>query len=178
MRYLLLLFSIISIISLPQISFAQDNFKDNLKDNSQKLYAVAIETQQGIASFQVEYPRTSAEKARGLMFRTQMNDDAGMIFHYNSPSDISMWMENTYLSLDMLFIKPLEDKKQPASIVGNPQLENYKLGGEIVHIAKHTTPLSRATISSGQKVIAVLEIKAGKADAKNIKVGDKVYWDF
>ncbi len=170
MRYLFVLFSIISIISLAQISLAQDNFKDNLG----RLYNVAIETQQGIALFQVEYPRTSAEKARGLMFRTQMSDDAGMIFHYNSPADISMWMENTYLSLDMLFIKPLKDKNQdkPDSIA------NYKLGGQIVHIAKHTTPLSRATISSGQKVIAVLEIKAGKADSNHIKVGDKIYWDF
>ncbi|MCH9844903.1 MAG: DUF192 domain-containing protein [Alphaproteobacteria bacterium] len=169
MRYLLALFSIISIISLAQISLAQDNLKDNLG----QFYAVAIETQYGIVSFQVEYPRTSAEKARGLMFRTQMNDDAGMIFHYKSPADISMWMENTYLSLDMLFIKPLKNNQSQDS-----QLADYKLGGEIVHIAKHTTPLSRDTISSGRKVIAVLEIKAGKADAKNIKVGDKVYWDF
>ncbi len=157
-----ILFSVISISSSAQ-------------ENHGQTHGLVIETQQTIASFQVEYPRTQAEKARGLMFRTTMADDAGMIFHYKKPADISMWMENTYLSLDMLFIKPLEDNETnpPASINAD-----YKLLGEIVHIAKRTTPLSRATISSGQKVIAVLEIKAGQADSQNIKVGDRVYWNF
>ncbi|MCH9852145.1 MAG: DUF192 domain-containing protein [Alphaproteobacteria bacterium] len=172
MRYLfIVLFSIISITTGSSTSLAQ------------QFYGVAIETQQGIVPFRVEYPRTSAEKARGLMFRTQLADDAGMIFHYKSPSDVTMWMENTYISLDMLFIKPLKGKNQSknsqlADSLTDYKLANYKLGGEIVHIAKHTTPLSRATIGSGQKVIAVLEIKAGKADSNNIAVGDKVYWDF
>ena len=155
MRYLLIaLFSIISFAITAQISSAQEN-------NGQ-IHALAIKTQQGIAPFKVEYPRTQAEKARGLMFRTNMADDAGMIFHYKKPADISMWMENTYLSLDMLFIKPLADSetnppKNPSASIN----ADYTLLGEIVHIAKRTTPLSRATISSGQKVIAVLEIKAG-----------------
>ena len=74
-----------------------------------------------------------------------------MLFVYEDESDVMMWMKNTYLPLDMLFL-------------------NAK--GQIVHITENTTPLSTRTISSGRNVIGVLELNAGTVLRLGIKVGD------
>lgn len=103
--------------------------------------------------FQVEVARTDQEKSVGLMFRTKLADDAGMLFAYGPPQTITMWMRNTYIPLDMLFIQA---------------------DGTIARIEVNTEPLSERIIDSGMPVSAVLELAGGAAERLGIKAGDKV----
>jgi uncharacterized membrane protein (UPF0127 family) len=114
---------------------------------------LAITTKAGDISFAVEIAQTEEERSRGLMFRRQLGERQGMLFWWTRPRVVSMWMRNTYIPLDMLFIKP---------------------SGEIVHIASNTVPHSLAIISSGAEVSAVLEVVAGTADRLGITEGDTV----
>ena len=101
----------------------------------------------------VEVATTDAERGQGLMFRTAMAPDAGMLFDFKQVEPVAMWMKDTYLPLDMLFIAR---------------------DGRIVHIAERTVPFSLATISSGEPVLAVLELNSGTASRLKIKPGDRV----
>ena len=103
--------------------------------------------------FRVELALTHQQQMQGLMFRRNMAPDAGMLFVYRREAPIAMWMKNTYIPLDMLFISR---------------------DGKIVKIAERTVPLSEATISSGEAVIAVLELNAGTASRLGIGPGDRV----
>jgi len=114
---------------------------------------LTIETAQGKREFRVELARTAAEQSRGLMHRRRMERDAGMLFVHRSPEVALMWMKNTYIPLDMLFIGA---------------------DGRIARIAERTVPESEATISSGVPVIAVLELNGGTASRLGIAVGDRV----
>jgi uncharacterized membrane protein (UPF0127 family) len=101
----------------------------------------------------VEVADSDQERSTGLMFRKSIGDEEGMIFIYPQDEPISMWMKNTYISLDMIFVRS---------------------DGTVQHIAADTEPFSEATISSGEKVRAVIEMKAGSAKRLDIKSGDKV----
>ena len=103
--------------------------------------------------FSVEIARTPREHAQGLMFRRRMAADAGMLFVYEPPRPVSMWMRNTYLPLDMLFVAP---------------------DGRISHIVERTVPLSEENIPSRGTVRAVLELNAGTAARLGIKPGATV----
>ncbi len=103
--------------------------------------------------FSVEVARTPREHSQGLMFRRRMAPDAGMLFVYDPPRPVSMWMRNTYLPLDMLFIAP---------------------DGRISRIVERTVPLSEENIPSRGTVRAVLELNAGTADRLGIKPGATV----
>jgi uncharacterized membrane protein (UPF0127 family) len=94
-----------------------------------------------------------ARRQRGLMFVDNMADDAGMLFIYPQPQDISMWMKNTHLSLDMLFVSA---------------------NGRVHSIVANTKPMSLDTISSNGTVLAVIELKAGSAARMNIRPGAQV----
>jgi hypothetical protein len=83
---------------------------------------------------------TSTQRAQGLMFIEQMDEMEGMLFTYPEPVGMTMWMKNTYIALDMLFIRQ---------------------DGSISNIAKNTTPLSTSRISSSEPVPMVLELNAG-----------------
>ncbi|WP_205789998.1 DUF192 domain-containing protein [Microvirga makkahensis] len=121
---------------------------------AQALESLSIVTQGGQKrSFQVEVARNDADRAQGLMFRRSMAPDRGMLFDFGRVEPVSMWMQNTYLSLDMLFIRQ---------------------DGTIARIAANTEPLSTRTISSGEPVLAVLELNAGTAAELGIKPGDRV----
>jgi hypothetical protein len=96
---------------------------------------------------------TDQEKALGLMFRTRLGDAEGMLFPYAAPRTLSMWMRNTYISLDMLFIRS---------------------DGTIARIEESAEPLSDRVIESGSAVSAVLEIAGGAAARLGIKPGDRV----
>ena len=121
---------------------------------AQALEPLSIVTQGGQKqTFQVEVARDDAQRAQGLMFRRSMAPDRGMLFDFGRVEPVSMWMQNTYLSLDMLFIRP---------------------DGTIARIAANTEPLSTRTISSGEPVLAVLELNAGTAAKLGIKPGDRV----
>lgn len=102
---------------------------------------------------QVEVARNDADRAQGLMYRRSMAADRGMLFDFARVEPVSMWMQNTYLSLDMLFI----DRT-----------------GRVVNVAENTEPLSERIIPSGAPVFAVLELNAGTARRIGLKVGDKL----
>lgn len=117
------------------------------------LEKLTIRTGQGSQTFEVEVMRNDAERAKGLMFRRNLPADRGMLFDFARDEPVSMWMQNTYIPLDMLFIRK---------------------DGSIASIAENTEPLSTRTISSGEPVRAVLEVNAGTAAKLGIKPGDRV----
>jgi uncharacterized membrane protein (UPF0127 family) len=102
---------------------------------------------------EIEIASDPKEKALGLMFRTELPDAKGMLFPYEEPRELSMWMHNTYISLDMLFIRP---------------------DGVIHRIERRAEPLSDRVINSEGEVSAVLELAGGAADRLGIKAGDRV----
>ncbi|WP_417789072.1 DUF192 domain-containing protein [Terasakiella pusilla] len=112
-----------------------------------------IETKEGVIQFNVEYAITQEEKAKGLMFRNSLGPREGMLFVYQSPTTVTMWMKNTPISLDMFFI-------------------NRR--GVIRYIEEKTQPNSTRHIDSRGKVSAVLELRGGSAEDFGIKVGDRV----
>jgi uncharacterized protein len=108
-----------------------------------------------VQKFSVEVARTEAEQARGLMFRDRVAPDGGMIFPMNPPRVASFWMKNTFIPLDMIFIRA---------------------DGTIARIAAQTVPYSLTPVSSGEPVAAVLEIAGGRAGELGISEDDKVDW--
>lgn len=103
--------------------------------------------------FSVELANTPESRARGLMYRRSMPDDHGMLFDFGRVEMVSMWMRNTYIPLDMLFVRA---------------------DGSIARIARDTEPLSERQISSGEPVLAVFEINAGISDRLGIAAGDRI----
>lgn len=120
-----------------------------------KLETLVIESGDKKHRFQVEIARTARQQARGLMFRRSLPADSGMLFLYSSPQIITMWMKNTYIPLDMIFIAP---------------------DGRIVDIAERTVPLSLAVVSPKKPASAVLEVNGGTASRLAIKPGDRVIY--
>ncbi len=112
-----------------------------------------IITSNGSFQFSVEIADDSAERSQGLMFRETMLPTHGMLFDFGETSPVMMWMQNTPLSLDMIFIK-----------------EN----GVVARVANNTVPFSKAIISSGEPVSHVLELNAGMAKQIGLKPGDKI----
>ena len=92
-------------------------------------------------------------RSLGLMFVKHLEDDQGMLFVYPGPQPISMWMKNTYISLDMVFIGT---------------------DGRVTHVVKNTKPMSMDTISSKTPATAVLELKGGTADKLKLAPGAQV----
>jgi uncharacterized membrane protein (UPF0127 family) len=115
--------------------------------------ALEIVSKSGVHVFAVELAVTDEERSRGLMFRRELPEGKGMLFDFKRDQEVSMWMENTYVSLDMIFIRA---------------------DGRIARIAENTEPMSRRVISSGGAVRAVLEVVAGTARKLGIAAGDKV----
>lgn len=105
--------------------------------------------------FTVEVASTSEQQAMGLMFRTKLAPDRGMIFPFDPPRDASFWMRNTLIPLDMIFIRA---------------------DGSIANIAENTVPYSEEPVLSDGPVAGVLEIPGGRSIELGIKPGDKVKW--
>ena len=103
--------------------------------------------------FNVEMALTDQQQTVGEMFRTSTAPDHGMLFDWGYPRDSQMWMKNTLIALDMIFINP---------------------DGSIRTIAEDTTPRSLAVIDSHGPVRATLEVAAGTAATLDIRVGDLV----
>lgn len=114
---------------------------------------LTIQSKSGAHRFAVEVMRSDADRSRGLMFRRSMAADHGMLFDFERVEPVSMWMKNTYLPLDMLFIRA---------------------DGTVARIAVDTEPLSTAIIPSGEPVLAVLELNAGTAAKLGLRPGDRV----
>jgi uncharacterized protein len=105
--------------------------------------------------FTVEVAATPQEQSYGLMNRSELAPDRGMIFPYDPPRDAAFWMKNTLIPLDMIFVRA---------------------DGSIANIAANTVPLSLEPVPSDGPVKGVLEIAGGRAAELGIKPGDKVAW--
>jgi hypothetical protein len=115
---------------------------------------LAIDTNAGRRNFNVELAISDAQQSRGLMFREALAADAGMLFDYRFPQRITMWMRNTLIPLDMIFIGA---------------------DGRVLNVAERTIPHSKAIIASKGRARAVLEVNGGTASRLGIKAGAKVY---
>lgn len=109
----------------------------------------------GNHAFRVELAESAMDQQKGLMFRTAMGSDEGMLFPMNPPRFASFWMKNTVLSLDLLFVGP---------------------DGRILNIAANAVPYSESHLESIGPVKAVLEINGGRAAQLGIVAGDTVRW--
>ena len=118
-----------------------------------KLSPLVIEAGTGKHTFNVELALTANQQARGLMHRRTLASDAGMLFVYTPPSPVTMWMKNTYIPLDMLFIGA---------------------DGRILHLVERTVPLSTELIGTDKAIRAVLELNGGTASRLGIRTGDRV----
>jgi hypothetical protein len=114
---------------------------------------LTLVTASGERALDVEIAETSDEKSLGLMFRTSLPDTEGMLFPHETPQEITMWMRNTYIPLDMVFIRA---------------------DGVIHRIEARTEPMSERVIASRGNVLAVLEIAGGAAERFGLKPGDRV----
>jgi uncharacterized membrane protein (UPF0127 family) len=116
---------------------------------------LTVTTLKGPHAFRVEVARSPQEQAQGLMFRTAMGPDEGMLFPYDQPRVLSFWMKNTVLSLDLVFID-----------------EQHR----IINIAENAVPYSEQSIVSDAPGVAVLELNGGRARELGIVAGNKVDW--
>ncbi len=115
--------------------------------------SLEIVTATGPHQFQIEVARTDRERQTGLMNRRSMPQDHGMLFLFPAEQPISMWMKNTYIALDMIFVS----RK-----------------GRVTGVAQDAVPMSEAIIPSGPPAYAVIELNAGAARAMGLAVGDQV----
>lgn len=114
---------------------------------------LTLVTAGGEKKIDIEVASTTEEQMRGLMFRTTLPDNSGMLFPYAPPRELTMWMKNTYIPLDMVFIRS---------------------DGVVHRIEVRTEPLSETVISSGGPMAAVLELAGGAAERLGLKAGDRV----
>jgi uncharacterized membrane protein (UPF0127 family) len=118
-----------------------------------ELPTLEIASKTGVHVFAVEIADTDQARAKGLMFRKEMPEGRGMLFDFHRDQEVSFWMENTYIPLDMIFIRG---------------------DGRILRIAENTEPLSTKLIPSGGPIRAVLEVIGGTARKLGIAPGDRV----
>ena len=114
---------------------------------------VEIASKTGVHVFSVEIADTEAAREKGLMYRKSLAPGQGMLFDFHREQPVGFWMKNTYIPLDMIFIRG---------------------DGRILSIAENTEPLSERVIPSGGPVLAVLEVAGGTARKLGIAPGDRV----
>ena len=114
---------------------------------------VIVTTDRGDIAFATEIATSDDTRSRGLMFRRSMGEREAMLFHWPTPRLVSMWMRNTYLSLDMLFVAA---------------------DGLVVHVQANTVPQSLDVLSAGREVSAVMEVVAGTAAKLGIRPGSRL----
>jgi uncharacterized membrane protein (UPF0127 family) len=148
-RRRLIALSSATALSLPIALFAQTGPQPALP--KEKLAIVTHDGQRH--EFDVEMATTPEQQMTGLMFRPSVPAAGGMLFDWGSDREMAMWMKNTIVALDMLFING---------------------DGTIRAIAENTVPQSLAPIPGHGPVRAVLELAAGSAERLDIRVGDKV----
>jgi uncharacterized protein len=142
-RAILVALSLFSLLALPPVSrpWAAD------------MQTLEIASKNGVHAFAVEMAVTPEEQARGLMFRRSVPEGQGMLFDFKREQELSFWMKNTVVSLDIIFIRA---------------------DGRILHIAENTEPLSERMIPSFGPARAVLEVVAGTTRKLGIARGDRV----
>jgi len=118
-----------------------------------KVERLDVVTATGAHRFRVEVADTEATREQGLMFRDSLPADRGMLFDFHKAGPVAFWMKNTLIPLDMIFIAP---------------------DGRIVSIAHNAVPHDETPIPSGAPVLAVLEVRGGRADQIGARPGDRV----
>jgi uncharacterized protein len=114
---------------------------------------LTLHTASGAHRIDIEVAESDREKAYGLMFRQSLGDNEGMLFPYPTAHEITMWMRNTFISLDMIFIRA---------------------DGTVHRVASDTEPHSERIIASEGDVTGVLEMTAGSARRLGLEPGDRV----
>ena len=118
------------------------------------LETLTIDTAHGPVTFKVEIADDEAERERGLMYRTSLAPDAGMLFEWTVPAQRAFWMHNTYIPLDIIYIG---------------------FNGRILSIAAMAQPFDETPIPSHGAALGVLEIAGGRAAELGIDIGDQVH---
>lgn len=116
--------------------------------------SLTISSSKDLHRFTVEIASTEEQERRGLMFRTSLARERGMLFLYDSPRHVAYWMKNTYIPLDMIFIR----------------------NDQTIARIETAEPRSDVPVRSGEPVTAVLEIRGGLASELGIRHGDRVDW--
>jgi uncharacterized membrane protein (UPF0127 family) len=150
-RYLALGFCLIAVPA-----FAQDVDPENLLDFG-GTEPLVIVSQSGEHAFDVEVADTLPKQRQGLMYREQLDADSGMLFEYDGPLVASIWMKNTPLPLDIIFVRA---------------------NGRILKIEHNAQPYKLRSVSSEAPVTAVLELNGGRAEDLGILPGDVVRHEF
>ena len=114
---------------------------------------MAVVTKTGCHIFKSEIADTAMERSKGLMFRTRLAPDGGMLFDFGETRTVAMWMKNTFVPLDMIFIAR---------------------DGAVVAVVENTVPQSTDIISPAPPAYSVLEVLAGTVDRINVEPGDRV----
>ncbi len=115
---------------------------------------IVIDTHRGPEKFRVEIAADARSQEQGLMYRRAMDADAGMLFDFDRPRFVSFWMKDTYIPLDMLFVRG---------------------DGTISTIEPNAPPLSTDPIPSAEPIVAVIELNGGRAHELDIEPGDRVH---
>jgi len=153
MKRIISLSIILSLLSAP--AFAQTSRNDVVDFGEPR--ALKIVTEDGAHEFNVEEAKTLDQQARGMMFRESMESDEGMIFEFQEPKIATIWMKNTSIPLDILFVRS---------------------NGKILKIEHSHQPYTLRSASSEAVIAAVVELKGGEAKARGIRPGDKIEHSF
>lgn len=125
----------------------------SIPSRANELDQLEIITNSGAHAFLVELALTGEQRATGLMHRDQMDENAGMLFRFDRSRPVAMWMKNTLISLDMIFIRA---------------------DGTVANVHRNAVPHSERVIGSGEPVLYVLELNGGIAEKIGVKSGDRV----
>jgi uncharacterized membrane protein (UPF0127 family) len=117
---------------------------------------VVVETASGAHAVRVEVVRSDEDRARGLMNRTRLDGDAGMLFVFEESDDHSFWMKNTFIPLDMIFVDE---------------------GGRVAGVVERAEPLTLQSRTIGKPSRFVLEVNGGWASAHGVHAGDRVRFE-
>lgn len=150
------IFAIAIVVIISIVAIHLDNLikERNFPLPNYKKGAVLIEKTDGeIIRFNVEIAETEEQMRRGLMFRRSIPPDYGMLFLFKKPERAGFWMKNTFIPLDIIFIRP---------------------DGTISSISNNTKPFDENVILSKEEVLSVLEIKGGESANRGIKEGNRV----
>jgi uncharacterized membrane protein (UPF0127 family) len=151
-RALALAISVVALVTaFAMVVQAADNVKRLPTEN------VTVSTSGGDFAFVTELATNDSDRSVGLMFRRSLGAREAMLFYWAEPEPVAMWMRNTYIPLDMLFVAA---------------------DGTVVHVANDAVPHSLKTITANQDVSAVMEINAGTAAKLNIKTGSRLLHRF
>ena len=146
--------STLSLLLAPALAFAVTAGAGGvLAGKPMKVEGLDVVTRHGARHFAVEIADTPARQERGLMFRKHLDAGRGMLFDFHNPQTVAFWMKNTLIPLDIIFIDA---------------------GGRIEAIAANAKPMSEDLIPSGGPILAVLELRGGRAAEIDAQVGDPV----